>query len=141
MGRSGNLVTLICARYQAMAAGQHLARPVRRYRARNREMSAMAIDMVVRRKGDYKDPQLARLREKGVPLLQKYGATAHSFGYYHSGAHSGQICIVITYPDLATHERAWQAMSRDADWKTVVGEIEQIAPLQESYLTVVTEVR
>jgi hypothetical protein len=32
-------------------------------------------------------------------------------------------------------------MSRDADWQRVVGEIEKIAPLQESYLTVVTEER
>ena len=101
----------------------------------------MAVNMVVRRKGDYKDPQLALLREQGVPLLKKYGAAAHSFGYYHSGAHAGQIFIVITYPDLAAHERAWQGMAGDADWKRVVGEIEGIAPLQESYLTVVTEER
>jgi NIPSNAP len=101
----------------------------------------MAVNMVVRRKGDYKDPQLALLRGQGVPLLKKYGAVAHSFGYYHSGAHAGHIFIVITYPDLATHERAWQGMAGDADWKRVVAEIEQIAPLQESYLTVVTEER
>jgi NIPSNAP len=101
----------------------------------------MAVNMVVRRKGDHKDPQLALLREQGVPLLKKYNAVAHSFGYYHSGAHAGQIFIVITYPDLATHERAWQAMAEDADWKRVVGEIEWIAPLQENYLMVVTEER
>ncbi len=101
----------------------------------------MAINMVVRRKGDHQDPQLARLREQGVPLLKKYGAVAHSFGYYHSGPYAGQIFIAIRYPDLATHERAWQGMSRDADWQRVVGEIEKIAPLQESYLTVVTEER
>jgi hypothetical protein len=75
----------------------------------------MAVNMVVRRKGDYKDPQLALLRGQGVPLLKKYGAVAHSFGYYHSGAHAGHIFIVITYPDLATHERAWQGMAGDAD--------------------------
>ena len=99
----------------------------------------MAVNMVVRRQGDYKDPQLARLREQGVPILKKYGAVAHSFGYYNTGAHSGQIFIVITYPNLTTHERAWQGMAGDADWKRVVGEIEKIAPLQESYLTVITE--
>jgi hypothetical protein len=99
----------------------------------------MPINMVVRRKGDYKDPQLEPLRKQGVRLLKKYGAVAHRFGYYHSGVHAGQILIVITYPDLATHERAWQGMSLDADWQRVGGEIEKIAPLQESYLTVVTE--
>ena len=54
----------------------------------------MAINMVVRRKGDYKDPQLERLREQGGPLLKKYGAVSHRFGYYHSGAYTGQILIV-----------------------------------------------
>jgi len=101
----------------------------------------MAVNMVVRRKGDYTDPQLELLREQGVPLLKKYGAVAHSFGYYHSGAHAGQIFVVITYPDLATHERAWQSAAGDADWKRVMGEMERIAPLQETYLTVVTEER
>jgi hypothetical protein len=101
----------------------------------------MAVNMVVRRKGDYKDPQLALLREQGVQLLKKYGAIAHGFGYYQSGAHAGQIFIVITYPDLPTHERAWQGMSGDAHWQRVVGEIEKVAPLQETYLTVVTEER
>jgi hypothetical protein len=101
----------------------------------------MPINMVVRRRGDYRDPQPELLRKQGVPLLKKYGAVAHRFGYYHSGVHAGQIFIAITYPDLATHERAWQGMSRDADWQRVVGEIEKIAPLQDSYLTVVTEER
>jgi hypothetical protein len=32
-------------------------------------------------------------------------------------------------------------MAGDADWETVVGEVERIAPLQETYLTVVTEER
>ena len=91
--------------------------------------------------GEFEDPQLVLLREQGVPLLKKYGAVAHSFGYYHSGVHAGQILIVITYPDLETHARAWQGMAGDAAWKKVVSEIERIAPLQESYLTVVTEER
>ena len=100
----------------------------------------MAINMVVRRTGDYKDTRLEVLRKQGVPILKKHSAVSHEFGYYHSGTHAGEIFIVIiAYPDLATHERAMKSMSEDADWKRVVGEIEKIAPLQDSYLTVVTE--
>jgi NIPSNAP len=106
-----------------------------------KERQTMAINMVVRRKGDYADTRLEPLRKQGIALLKKYGAVAHSFGYYQSGAHAGEILVVITYPDLATHERAWQGMAQDADWKKVVGEIDKIAPLQESYLTVITEER
>jgi hypothetical protein len=66
---------------------------------------------------------------------------SHRFGYYHSGVHAGQILVVVGYPDRATHERAMQSMSQDADWQRVAGEIEKIAPLQEMYLTVITEVQ
>jgi hypothetical protein len=99
----------------------------------------MAINMVVRRAGNYEDTHQEPLRRQGVALLKKYGADSHRFGYYRSGAYAGQILVVITYPDLATHERAWKGMSEDGDWKRVAGELEKIAPLQESYLTVVTE--
>jgi hypothetical protein len=99
----------------------------------------MPVNMVVRRKGNYEDPRLKPLRNEGITLLKRHGAVSHRFGFYHSGAHAGQILVVVTYPDMATHERAMQGMSEDADWKRVVGEIDKIAPLQESYLTVVTE--
>jgi|SRR5580658_6902818 hypothetical protein len=101
----------------------------------------MPINMVIRRRGDHKDPRLEALRAQGVPLLKKHGATSHSFGYYHSGPHAGQIVIVLTYPDLITHDRALQAMAQDADWTRVADEVEKLAPLQEIYLTVVTEER
>ena len=99
----------------------------------------MPLDMVVRRKGDYQDPRLSLLRKQGVPLLKKHGAASHRFGFYHSGAHAGQIFIVIGYPDVATHERAMKGMSQDADWKRVAEEVEKIAPLQETYVTIITE--
>jgi hypothetical protein len=47
--------------------------------------------------------------------------------------------VAVGYPDLATQERAMQAMSQDVDWQRVAGELEKIAPLQEMYLTVITE--
>lgn len=99
----------------------------------------MPVDMVVRRKGNYQDARLQPLRQEGIALLKKHGAGSHRFGFYHSGAHAGQIFVVIGYPDLATHERAMQGMSQDADWKRVAGEFEKVAPLQETYLTVITE--
>jgi hypothetical protein len=99
----------------------------------------MAVNMIVRRKGDYQDERLRPLRKEGIALLKKHGAVSHRFGFCHSGAHAGQILIVVGYPDLVTHERARQGMSQDADWKRVAGEIEKIAPLQETYLTVTTE--
>jgi branched-chain amino acid transport system substrate-binding protein len=108
-------------------------------RANIMEGLAMAVNMIVRRKGDYQDDRLRPLRNEGIALLKKHGALSHRFGFYHSGAQAGQIFIAIGYPDLATHERAMQGMSQDADWKRVAGEIEKIAPLQETYLTVTTE--
>jgi hypothetical protein len=32
-----------------------------------------------------------------------------------------------------------RSMSQDADWKRISEEIERLAPLQETYLTVITE--
>lgn len=47
--------------------------------------------------------------------------------------------VAIGYPDLATQVRAMEGMSQDADWQRVSGELEKLAPLQELYLTVITE--
>jgi hypothetical protein len=99
----------------------------------------MPVNMVVRRRADYQDGRLVPLRKEGISLLKKHGAVSHKFGYYHSGANTGEIIVVVGYPDLATHERAMQGMSRDPDWQRVAAEIEKIAPLQEMYVTVITE--
>ena len=96
----------------------------------------MSVDMIVRRNGYYSDPRLIPLRKEGVTLLKKHGAVSHRFGFYHSGAYAGQIVVVLTYPDLATYERAMKGMSEDADWKRIGAEVEKIAPIQESYLTI-----
>ena len=58
----------------------------------------MTVNMIIRRKGDHEDPRLEALRKEGVPLLMKHGAQSHRFGYYQSGAHAGQILIVLSYP-------------------------------------------
>jgi hypothetical protein len=99
----------------------------------------MTVNMIVRRKASYQDSRLVPLRNEGIALLKKHGAISHRFGYYHSGVHAGEIVVVVTYPDLDAHQRAMQGMSQDADWQRVAAEIEKIAPLQESYVTVITE--
>jgi hypothetical protein len=99
----------------------------------------MSVDMIVRRNGDYKDDRLIPLRREGIGLLKKHGAISHRFGFYHSGPHAGQMYVAVGYPDVATQERAMKGMSDDPDWKRVAGEIEKLAPLQESYITVITE--
>ena len=78
-------------------------------------------------------------RTPGQATIEKAWAISHSYGYYHPGAHAGQMFVAVGYPDLATQERAMQAMSQDVDWQRVAGELEKIAPLQEMYLTVITE--
>lgn len=98
----------------------------------------MPVNMIVRRKSDYQDVRLVPLRREGIAFLQKHGAISHSFGYYHSGPHAGQMYVVVGYPDLATHERAIQGMAQDADWQRVADQIEAIAPLQEMSVAVVT---
>jgi hypothetical protein len=95
----------------------------------------MPVNMIVRRKGDYLDTQLKRLRKEGTVILKKHGALSHRFGFYHSGPYAGQIVVVLTYSDLAAYERAMTGMSEDADWKRIGGEVEKLAPIQESYLT------
>jgi len=99
----------------------------------------MTVNLIVRRKASYQDVRLVPLRQEGIALLKKHGAISHRFGYYRSGAHAGEILVVVSYPDMETHQRAMQGMSQDADWQRVAAEIEKIAPLQESYLTVITE--
>jgi hypothetical protein len=101
----------------------------------------MTVDMIVRRKANYRNPRLVPLRKEGIALQKKHGAVSHRFGYYHTGVHAGQVLVVVGYPDMPTHERAMQSMSQDADWQRVAGEIEKIAPWQEMYLTVITEVQ
>ena len=99
----------------------------------------MTINMVIRRTGNHNDAQLKRLRKEGTVILKKHGAVSHRFGFYHSGAHAGQMYVVVGYPDVATQERAMKVMAEDPDWKRVASEIEKLAPLEELYLTVVTE--
>lgn len=99
----------------------------------------MSVKMIVRRKTDYRDARLVPLRSEGIALLKNHGATSHSYGYYHSGPHAGQMFVVIDYPDLATHERAMDGMRQDADWQRVSTELEKIAPLQELSVALITE--
>ena len=99
----------------------------------------MAVKMIIRRKAEYQDARLEPLRREGVPLLKKHGATSHSYGYYHSGPHAGQMFVLVDYPDLAAHERAMAGMKQDADWQRVANELEKIAPLQELSVAVITE--
>ena len=99
----------------------------------------MSAEMIVRRNGDHKDPRLVSLRREGVGLLKKHGAISHKFGFYHSGPHSGQMYVVVGYPDAATQERAMKSLAEDADWTRVAGEIERLAPLVEVSVAVVTE--
>jgi hypothetical protein len=99
----------------------------------------MGVDMIVRRNGDYSDTRLVPLRRQGVALLKKHGATSHRFGFYKSGKYAGKMYVVVGYPDITTHEKAMQAMSEDPDWKRVAGEIEKLAPLEESYVAIITE--
>jgi hypothetical protein len=99
----------------------------------------MPVDMVVRRNGDYRNPRLIALRGEGIPLLKKYGALSHRIGAYHSGPYAGQMYVVISFPDVATHEQAMQRLSDDPDWRRVGGEVEKLAPLLEISVAVVTE--
>ena len=65
----------------------------------------MPVTMIVRRKADHQDVRLVPLRREGIALLKKHGAISHSYGYYHSGAHAGQMFVAVGYPDLATQDR------------------------------------
>jgi hypothetical protein len=55
----------------------------------------MSVTMIVRRKADHQDVRLVPLRREGIALLKKHGAISHSYGYYHSGAHAGQMFVAV----------------------------------------------
>ena len=94
------------------------------------------VIMIVRRKTDYQDGRLIPLRQEGVSLLKKHGAISHRFGYYHLGPRAGQIFVEVD-PDLR-HTSGPQGMAQHADWQRVHGWIEEIAPLEEVSVAVVT---
>jgi hypothetical protein len=96
----------------------------------------MSISMVIRRTGN---PADARLRKEAAAIWKKHGAVAFRFGSYHTGAHAGQILVVITFPDWVTYGRAMQSISEDADYKKMIGEVDKISQIQERYLSVTEE--
>ncbi len=106
---------------------------------RTRDRVSMTVDMIVRRNASYQDPRLVPLRMAGIASPEKAWRIEHRFGYYHSGSHAGQPLVVVSYPDMETHQPAMQGMAQDADWQRIAAELAKIAPLQESYLTVITE--
>jgi hypothetical protein len=99
----------------------------------------MSVDMIVRRNGDYRDPRLVALRREGVPLLKKHGAISHKIGAYHSGPYTGQMYVVLGYPDVPTQQQALQKMANDPDWKRIGDEIEKLAPILEVSVATVAE--
>ncbi|MBV8120468.1 MAG: NIPSNAP family protein [Alphaproteobacteria bacterium] len=97
----------------------------------------MAITIVSRWKGKLEDA-LPRAKEV-APLIKRHGATSVLLGYCHSGAFTGQISIVATFPDMATYGRAWQAISEDAHYQRILAEASNIAELQDRSVIVTQE--
>ncbi len=96
----------------------------------------MPINMVIRRTGN---PAPATLRKEAAAVWKKHGAVSLRIGSFYTGAYAGQNVVVITFPDWATYGRAMQAVSDDADYKRIIGEIDKTSQMQERLLTVVTE--
>ena len=101
----------------------------------------MTVDMIVRRKANYQNPRLVPLRKEGIALLKEHGAVSHRFGCYHSSVHAGQVPCRGRLPRLGNPRASHAKHVSGCRLAEGRSEIEKIAPWQEMYLTVITEVQ
>ncbi|MDR3534805.1 MAG: hypothetical protein P4L90_30110 [Rhodopila sp.] len=77
-----------------------------------------------------------RLAGKGAPIIKQHGATAVRLGFCHSGARTGTISVVISYPDWQTYGKAAQAMYEDKAFQSVLAEAMKAGELLERAIMV-----
>jgi len=54
-----------------------------------------------------------------IPIFRRTGLTPVFFGETLIGAKMPSLTYMLTFPDMASRERAWSAFSKDPDWKTL----------------------
>jgi hypothetical protein len=97
----------------------------------------MAITTVTTFKIDL--DQAVRLAGQAAPMLRRHGASAIRIGLCHSGAHTGKVSVVITYPDWQTYGKAAQGMYEDQAYQSLFKEVLKIGELVDRSIMVVQD--
>jgi uncharacterized protein DUF6854 len=102
----------------------------------NREQ-AMAIVTVSRWKGNQE--QTLPLAREAAPILKKHGATSVRVGPCFAGPDAGQTYVAVTFPDWAAFGRAQQALSTDAQWRSLYAQASKVGELQDRSIIMAEE--
>jgi hypothetical protein len=102
----------------------------------NREQ-AMAIVTVSRWKGNQE--QTLPLAREAAPILKRHGAISVRVGPCYAGPDAGQTYVAVTFLDWAAFGRAQQALSTDAQWQGLYGQVSKVAVLEDRSIIVAEE--
>ena len=97
----------------------------------------MAITTVTTFKIDL--DQAVRLAGQAAPMLRRHGASAIRIGLCHSGAHTGKVSVVITYPDWQTYGTAAQALYEDHAYQALLSEVMKTGELLDRSIMVMQD--
>ena len=96
----------------------------------------MAIVAVSRWKGNSQELSVA----KGIaPVLKRHGAVSVRIGNCYSGAYAGQDFGILTFADWESYGKAMQALTADAEYQRIYGELVKGFELQERFVSVVED--
>jgi len=87
----------------------------------------MAIVVVSRWKG----PNDLTLAREAGPLFKKHGAVSVRIGFCHAGQYTGQLVVVVTFPDWARYGSAMQALTADPEYQRLLAEASKLFQLQD----------
>jgi hypothetical protein len=96
----------------------------------------MAIVAVSRWKGNYQDLSLAK---EIAPVLKRHGAVSVRIGNCYSGAYAGQVFGILPFADWESYGNAMQALTADAEYQRIYGELVKGFELQERFVSVVED--
>jgi uncharacterized protein (DUF1330 family) len=83
--------------------------------------------------------QALRLASRATPILKRHGATAVRAGVCHSGARTGTVSVVITYPDWQTYGKAAQALYEDHAYQALLSEVMKTGELLDRSIMVMQD--
>jgi hypothetical protein len=81
-----------------------------------------------------------RLVKQGAPILKQHGATAVRYGYCHSGARTGSVSVVLTYPDWQTYGKAAHGLSDDKAYQAILAEVTKVGEIVDRSIMVIQDV-
>ena len=83
--------------------------------------------------------QALRLAGQAAPMMKRHGATTVRLGLCHSGAHTGTVSVVITYPDWQSYGKAVHGMYEDKAYQSLFAEVLKIGQLLDRSIMVMQD--